>query len=63
MILQLLLDILQILRAINLNDSVDLARVPHELLGTSVQHLHFAVTGDGEVVEHHVGDGEATRVL
>jgi hypothetical protein len=61
--LQFFLNPLHLLRIPNLNNPIDLCRIPHQLLGASVQHLDFGVACDGEVVQHDVGDGLAARVL
>jgi hypothetical protein len=50
LLLQLVLNLLQIFWAVNLNDAIDLARIAHQLFCTGVQHLDFAVTCDWEVV-------------
>lgn len=63
LLLQPLLNLLQVLGTIHLDDAIDLAGIPHQLLGAGVQHLDFAVACDGEVVEHDIGDGEAAGIL
>lgn len=63
MFLQPLLNLLQVLRAINLNNAIHFRRIAHELLRAGVQHLDFSVAGYREVVEHDVWDGEAAGVL
>jgi len=52
---QLLLNLFQIVRIVNLDDPVHLGRIPHQLFRAGVQHLDFVVAGDGEVVQHDVG--------
>jgi hypothetical protein len=60
---KLLLDVLQIFRGIDLDDPTHFRCVPHQLFGTGIQHAELVVAGYGEVVEEHVGYGEAARGL
>lgn len=57
------LDLQDLVGAVHLDDAVDLCGVAHELLGAGVEHAQLVVAGRGQVVEHHVGDREAARVL
>jgi len=50
MVLQLIFNLLQVIRAIDLNDPVDLGSIPHKLFRTRVQHLDFGVARYWKVV-------------
>jgi len=57
------LNLFQIFRGINLDDPAHLGGVPHQLLGTCIQHLRLTIGGHRQVVEHHIRHGQATGRL
>lgn len=48
-------NLLEVLCTFNVDDSPNLTRVSHELLGASVHHARLGIARAGEVVEHDVG--------
>lgn len=53
---ELLGDLLQIINRVDIDNLVDLGRVPEQLLCAGVEHAELAVAGDGEVEQEYVGN-------
>lgn len=48
---QLLRDVLQVLSGLDIKHLANLACIAHQLFGAGIEHAHFAVASDGEIVK------------